>query len=111
QSFGPNTQYQLTHENSFMPYYLPIQTRYLDKELADRLRSPGMRDAMEAAVVGTLVYIEDIEAFLDRFDMIVAAIDAREIEVIDNDDGWRAADMTNPRTSLFARDGQRPTFL
>lgn len=111
QSFGLNTQYQLDHENSFMPYYLPIQTRYLDKELADRLRSPGMRDAMEASVTGTLVYDDEIEAFMDRFDIIVAAIDDGEIEVIDNDDGWRAADMSNPLTSLFARDGQRPTFL
>jgi hypothetical protein len=111
QSFGCNTQYQLSHENSFMPYYLPMQTRYLDKELADRLRAPGMRAAMEAAVAGTLVLNEDIDAFMDRFDMLVAAIDDGEIKVIDNDDGWRAADMTNPRTSLFARDGQRPTFL
>ena len=116
QSFGiktVNTENDLSHEDSFMAYYLPMEARYIDKELADKMRMPATRAAIEAAVTGTLASEEEIDALLNRFDVIVAAIESGDLEVIDdtqNDEGWRTADMTNPRTSLFARDGQRPAF-
>lgn len=113
QAFGVKSAISLAHKDSYMSYYLPAPARYIDKDLADRMRLPDTRAALEAAVSSTLYYADEVQAFLQRFDAMVAKINNGTIKVIDDsetDEGWRSADMTNPQTSLFARDGRRPEF-
>lgn len=113
QCFGAVRAPDLQDQESFMTYYLPQPVRFMEKQLADKLREDGMRDALEEAVIDLLTSDEEVNAFLSRYDAIVQALDGGEIEIVDdsvNDDGWKAADMSDPHTSLFARDGQRPNL-
>ncbi|WP_151447701.1 hypothetical protein [Lacisediminimonas profundi] len=111
QCFGAVRAPDLQGEESFMTYYLPQPVRFMEKMLADKLREDGMRDALEETVLDLLTSEEEVDAFLIRYDAIVQGLEGGEIEIVDdsvNDDGWKAADMSDPHTSLFARDGQRP---
>jgi hypothetical protein len=108
QSFGSKSNIVLGHANSFMTYYLPIPARYIDRELADKMRLPATRAAVEAAVSDKLTVPVEIKACMIRFDLMLAAINNNEIAIIDNDENWHKVEMNNPLTSLFARDGLRP---
>ena len=108
QSFGSKSNIVLAHEDSFMTYYLPIPARYIDRELADRMRLPATRAAVAAAISDKLTLPAEIKACMIRFDLMAAAINNHEIAIIDNDEDWRRVEMNNPLTSLFARDGLRP---
>jgi hypothetical protein len=93
-----------------MAYFLPVRARYIGKELADKMSLPATRDAMALAVSTHLASQPEVDACMKRFDLIVESITKGYITVIDDsgsNEVWRNVEMTNPRASLFARDGRR----
>lgn len=110
QAFGAKSNVLLGPDNAYMAYFLPVRARYIGKELADRMCLPATRTAMALAVSTHLTSQAEIDACMKRFDLIVESIVKGYITVIDDSDSneiWRTVEMTNPRASLFARDGRR----